>query len=110
MEKREFKTGAWRDTEEGKIDFEGFMHPLVIKKFGEYMTKNRKMKDGSLRDSDNWQKGIPKDVYMKSLWRHMHDLWLHHRGYPEESRESIDDAICGVLFNSMGYYYEILKK
>jgi hypothetical protein len=50
---RSFKTGATRDTDEGKHDFEGYLSPTVINRFGEYMTKNRIQSDGSLRDSDN---------------------------------------------------------
>jgi len=106
---RKFLTGATRDTDEGKYDYEGFLHPLVIERFGEYMNKHRKQSDGSLRASDNWQKGFGEkhfDVCMKSLWRHFHDLWMEHRGY--KSREGIDDAICGILFNTMAYYHRLL--
>jgi hypothetical protein len=67
---RTFSTGATRDTDEGKLDFEGFLSPTVLKAFAEYMHEKRKMPDGSLRDSDNWQRGIPVDAYMKSMWRH----------------------------------------
>lgn len=59
---REFRTGATRDNDEGKYDYEGFYHPLVVKRFGQYMDKHRKQADGKLRDSDNWQKGIPKEI------------------------------------------------
>jgi len=34
--KRTFDTGATRDTSQDKLDFEGFLSPLVIKRFGEY--------------------------------------------------------------------------
>lgn len=105
---RLFKTGATRDTEEGKLDFEGFFSPIVIERFGECMHKHRKQSDGKLRDSDNWQKGIPKKVYMKSFWRHFLDLWKEHRGY--RSRDGIEEALCGLIFNAMGYLFEILKE
>jgi len=104
---RKFKTGATRDNEDTKIDFEGFYHPLVVERFGEYMHKHRVQADGELRDSDNWQKGIPKDAYMKSGFRHFMDWWKEHRGLT--SREGIEDALCGLLFNVQGYLYEILK-
>lgn len=104
---REFDTGATRDSEEGKFDYEGFYSPLVVKRFAEYMNKHRKQADGKLRDSDNWQKGIPKDAYIKSAWRHFMDLWMEHRGY--KSREGIEDALCALLFNIQGYLFEILK-
>jgi hypothetical protein len=105
---REFSTGATRDTSANKPDYEGFLSPTVLKRYGKYMNKHRLQSDGKLRDSDNWQKGIPKDVYIKSLWRHLMDLWLEHRG--SESRDGIEDALCGLMFNSMGYLHEILKE
>jgi len=108
---REFESGATRDNNEDKYDYEGFISPIVIEAYGKYMHKHRKQSDGKLRDSDNWQKGFGAkhfDVCMKSLWRHFHDLWTEHRGY--ESREGIEDAICGILFNVMAYYHEYLKK
>ncbi len=67
------------------------------------------MPDGTMRDGDNWQNGIPLDVYMKSLVRHMIDVWLHHRGLSEQATESLDDAIGGVIFNAMGYWFEELE-
>lgn len=105
---RNFDSGATRNTDEDKYDYEGFMNPLVIEAFGEYMHKNRIQADGKLRPSDNWQKGIPKEAYMKSAWRHFHDWWMEHRGY--KSREGKIDALCGLLFNTMGYLYEELKE
>jgi len=110
MEKgiRTFNTGATRDTDEGKLDFEGFLSPIVIERFAEYMHKHRKQSDGKLRDSDNWQKGIPIKEYMKSLFRHFMDIWKEYRGY--KSRDGIEEALCANMFNSMGYLYEILKE
>jgi hypothetical protein len=105
---RQFDTGATRDTDIGKYDYEGFYSPLVVKRFGQYMDKHRKQADGKLRDSDNWQKGIPKDAYIKSAWRHFLDWWMEHRGY--RSREGIEDALCALLFNIQGYLFEILKE
>ncbi len=105
---RQFDTGANRNSDVGKLDFEGFFSPLVIECYAEYMDKNRSLADGTLRDSDNWQKGIPKDAYVKSAWRHYFDWWSHHRGWG--SREGIKAAICGLIFNAMGYLHEILKK
>lgn len=107
---RKFNSGATRDTDEGKHDYEGFLSPLVIQRFGEYMTKHRKQSDGSLRDSDNWQKHFGKDhfnVCIKSLWRHLMDLWLFHRGY--NGRENIEDALMAILFNTMAYADKLLK-
>jgi hypothetical protein len=110
--KRTFDTGATRGTAEEKYDFEGFLSPLVINRFGGYMHKNRLQSDGTLRDSDNWQKGIPKDVYMKSMFRHFMDLWdLHRNGTDDKATERFtEEALCALLFNVMGYLHEHLKK
>src|SRR2546428_11507797 len=68
------------------------------------MHKIRLQPDGSYRDSDNWQLGIPKEAYMKSLLRHVMELWLGHR------RGNVDqDILCACLFNVMGYLLEDLK-
>jgi hypothetical protein len=105
---RTFSSGATRDSEEGKLDPEGFLSPLVIQAYCEYMHRHRIQPDGQLRPSDNWQQGIPKEAYMKSGWRHFLDWWLGHRGHG--SREGLVDALCGLLFNVMGYLFEVLKE
>lgn len=107
---RTFETGATRDTEEGKYDYEGFLSPIVLERFAEYMNKHRIQSDGKLRDSDNWQKGFGIDHYevcMKSLLRHVMDMWLEHRGFA--SRDGIEDALMGILFNVMSYAHEYFK-
>jgi len=105
---RQFDTGATRDVEDGKLDYEGFLSPLVLHRFAEYMHLHRVQADGIARDSDNWQKGIPKDAYIKSGFRHFMDWWLEHRGYP--SREGLEDALCALLFNVQGYLHEVLTE
>jgi len=105
---RYFETGAYRDVDEEKLDYEGFLNPLVLEEFARYMQHHRKQSDGVWRNSDNWQLGIPKDTYMKSGWRHFHDWWKEHRGYT--SREGLKFAICGVIFNACGYLLEIIKE
>lgn len=105
---RTFATGANRNSDKDKFDFEGFLSPLVIERFGQYMHKHRHLEDGSLRDSDNWMKGIPQDVLMKSGWRHFLDWWLLHRGH--NAREGdIEEALCGLLFNAMAYLHNRLS-
>ena len=103
---RKFDSGATRNVDATKPDYEGFLSPLAIVGFGRYMNKNRVQADGKLRDSDNWQKGIPPASYMKSLLRHVLDLWLHHRGFQELTTEGIDDAVYGAMFNIQGYAHE----
>jgi hypothetical protein len=110
---RGFDTGATRDTAEGKLDYEGFLSPAVLQQFARYMNMNRLQSDGKLRDSDNWQKGIPMDVYMKSGYRHFFEWWNIHRRCDKGSRrEEIDlvAGITGLMFNCMGYLHEWLKE
>jgi hypothetical protein len=110
---RVFGTGATRDVDTDKPDYEGYLSPLVIERFGQYMTKHRHQSDGNLRASDNWQKGIPFDVYMKSAWRHFMDWWRCHR---DDSVGSMygpgfaEEALCALLFNVQGYLHELLKR
>jgi hypothetical protein len=106
---RHFETGATRDTDDGKLDYEGFLSPYVLESFAQYMHKNRIQADGALRDSDNWQKGIPIEAYMKSMWRHFMAVWRGYRatGHPVQ-RMSTDD-LNALLFNVMGMLHELTK-
>ena len=106
---RRFETGAVRDAEEGKLDYEGFFSPAVLKRRAEYMHKHRKLPDGSVRGSDNWQQGMPFEAYMKSGFRHFHEWWdLHRKGF--RTIEDLEEAICALMFNCEGYLHEILKQ
>lgn len=105
---RVFETGATRDKEDGKFDYEGFLSPRVLQRYAEYMHEHRIQADGSLRDSDNWQKGIPMGAYMKSLWRHFMDVWLQWRNGSTFSKVW-EDALCAMMFNVMGLLHETLK-
>lgn len=104
---RTFDTGATRNNDAEQVDYEGFLSPLVLQAYARYMHTHRTQADGALRDSDNWQKGIPKDAYIKSGLRHVMDWWLIHRGLP--GRDDLVTALCAVLFNVMGYLHETLK-
>lgn len=101
---RVFETGANRDVDTNKLDFEGFLAPSVLQRFAEYMHKNRFLRDGSMRDSDNWQKGIPRGVYIKSMWRHFFAVWRGHR-----LALDVEEELCALMFNVMGYLFELLK-
>jgi hypothetical protein len=106
---REFPSGATKSPEGDKLDYEGFLSPIVLKRYAQYMHKHRVQSDGKLRPSNNWQKGIPRDVYMKSMWRHFMDVWMNHHGaiLPIPDRT---EALCALLFNVMGYLHEELKQ
>lgn len=111
---RTFVTGATRDSDTSKPDYEGFLSPLVIERFGAYMHKNRYQVDGKLRDADNWQKGIPQVAYIKSGWRHFFDWWKLHRAASVSAltpvgEQLMEEALCALMFNVMGYLHEHLK-
>lgn len=101
---RRFETGATRDVDTDKLDYEAFLSPTVLKRYAEFMHKNRFQKDGSMRAGDNWAKGIPLEVYMKSAWRHFMEWWLSHR-----RGEADEEALVALMFNTMGYLHETLK-
>jgi len=107
-EMRTFETGATRNVDTNKLDYEGFLSPIALERYAEYLHKHRFQADGQIRDSDNWQKGIPRTVYMKSLWRHFMDLWKLHRGF--KASEGLEDALCAIMFNTQGYLHEYLKE
>ncbi len=75
------------------------------------MHKHRVQADGKLRDSDNWQKGLPLDQYFKSLWRHFFDAWEEHRSDSATAHISdhMIESLCAVVFNVQGYLHEALK-
>ena len=109
---RTFESGATRDLDDKKFDYEGFLSPLVLRRYGEYMHKHRLQKDGSMRDSDNWQNGFGFPVFMKSMWRHFMDIWAIHRGYKsldfDGNNVDLEEALCALIFNAMGYLHEKL--
>ena len=112
---RTFETGATRNLDHNKIDYEGFLSPTALHAFGEYMHGKRVQADGTLRASDNWQRGISIESYMQSMWRHMMDVWLLHRGHSPKQPETglpVDkvEALCALLFNVQGLLHETLKE
>jgi hypothetical protein len=110
---QQFASGATRNADTNKFDFEGFLNPEVLHAFGHYMHEHRLQRDGSVRDSDNWQKGIPFKNYVRSLVRHTFDLWRMHRGYsvlnPDTGKpHTKEELCCAIMFNAMGYLKELL--
>jgi hypothetical protein len=77
------------------------------------MTKHRVQPDGSIRDSDNWQKGMPKETYVKGLWRHFLHAWTRHRGFPVRDKlaaPTIEEDLCAIIFNAHGLLHELVKE
>jgi hypothetical protein len=105
---RYFESGATRDSDDGKLDFEGFISPSVLWRFAEYMHTHRYQADGVVRDSDNWQKGIPQEAYKKSLHRHVMELWLRLRE-DSNDEDAIQNTLCAILFNTQGLLHERIK-
>jgi len=115
---RQFSTGATRGTSDGKLDYEGALCPFVLELFVQYMHDNNVMGDGSIRTADNWQKGIPREQYMKSLQRHNHSAWKRLRSEKNITKEDLaferaikamNKDLFGVMFNSMGLVHENLR-
>ena len=108
---RTFEGGATRDSDHDKPDYEGYLSPSVIKRFGQYMLKHQQQADGSIRASDNWQcgQGIPQDAYIKSAFRHFMDWWRGHRTDGITDLGDFEDSMCALMFNAMGYLHEHLK-
>lgn len=107
---RTFATGATRNLDNSKPDYEGFLSPLVVEEFGRYMHGKRFMEDGTLRASDNWQKGIPLDSYVKSGFRHFVDWWTCHRRRTPGPNPALREALTALFFNVQGYLHELLKE
>jgi hypothetical protein len=112
---REFESGATRDDEHGKLDFEAALSPQVLWEFAAYMEKHSHLPDGSIRSADNWQKGFPNDVLMKSLMRHIMDIWMLHRDQhpvrPEDGKVvTWDDALGGAMFGIQALWFNHLNE
>lgn len=109
---REFDSGATRDTAEGKLSYVKALSPIVLQKYVEYLDKHRLQPNGKTREFDNWKKGIDKDIYMDSLGRHFMSAWLLHDGFRSKDNHgevTLEDSLCGIVFNAIGYLYEILR-
>lgn len=115
---REFATGATRNNDDGKNEYGGFESPYVIKMFGDYMTEHRVQGDGKLRASNNWKKGMARDVFFQSAFRHFVDFWFIHEAYQDEVahgevgveteyQPGLVEALCALRFNIQGYMHEL---
>jgi len=105
---QQFDTGATRDADAGKLDYEGFLSPAVLQRFAQYMHQHRTQANGQLRDSDNWQRGVPLASYRKSLIRHVVELWGLWRGGAGGGAQQ--ELLCAVMFNAMGMLHELLRE
>lgn len=110
---RTFATGATRDTDIDKLNYVRALSPIVLQRYVQYLGRHRLQSDGTLRDWDNWKKGIDKQTYVESLGRHDMAVWLLHEGYPafdNHGPATLEDSLCGIIFNASGMLHEILKE
>lgn len=110
---REFDTGAVRDTSEGKLSYVKGLSPIVLRRYLQYLDVHKTQADGNIRTFDNWKRGISKEVYLDSLVRHTMDVWLLCDGFTAEDNHGlviIENALCGIIFNSTGMLHELLVK
>jgi dATP/dGTP diphosphohydrolase len=117
LDTRVFGTGATRDGDDRKLDYEGFLSPLALRRFAEFMHSKRTSNvppGETLRSSDNWQKGIPKSAYMKSAFRHLMEWWQIYDGYEARDEKGnvldVEEVLTALMFNVMGYLHEHLKE
>lgn len=109
---RQFDGGATRTADNERYDPEGYLSPLVLERYSQYMLRHQTQADGRRRGSDNWQAGMPMTSYAKGLIRHILHFWLRHRGYqPQDpaAEPGIEDDLCAILFNASGYLFELRR-
>jgi hypothetical protein len=109
---RTFDTGATRDTDQGKLDYTRALSSIVLERYVQYLNKHRKQPDGSMRDFDNWKKGLPFRESFGSLGRHFVDVWKMIEGFPAKDNHgscNIDDTLCAIIFNASTMLLERLK-
>lgn len=106
---RTFDSGATRDSDDNKLDYDGFLDPRVERSFAEYMHHHRLQADGKLRASDNWKKGIPVEQYMKSKARHHREVWETFV-YDRQNVTKLIEYLNAERFNIQGMIYELLKE
>lgn len=94
-----FKTGAIRDSQDGKLDFVECVSFTAHHRFVKYMTSKKK-KYGS----GNFKLGIPIDNYERSLLRHI-DKYFRNK-YEAGNDEPLEDHLAAARFNLDGIMHE----
>ncbi len=97
---------ATRDSEDGKLDFDGSFSPLVMARFARYMQEH---KGSTNRSCGDWKAGMSRKRYFRSLWRHHMDVALLLYGHVKDAtQDDLEEALLGVMFNAQGMLYEVL--
>ena len=99
MKITKFKTGAIRDTSDGKEDYIETISWRAFKRYAQYMT-GKKKKYGS----GNFKKGIPITSYEQSLVRHL-QKYLANK-YEGGTDEKEEDHLSAMVFNLFGIMHE----
>ena len=94
-----FKTGAIRDSQEGKEDYIETISWTAMKRYAQYMT-GKKAKYGA----GNFKKGIDIESYESSLLRHV-QKYLANK-YEGGNIEKEEDHLSAILFNAFGIIHE----
>ena len=108
LDKRTFATGATRDSNKDKLAYDQGLSVQVLQTYMAYLSKHRVMKDGSLRDWNNWKRGISVEAYRESLMRHTIDAIRKSHGLPLREESDLRDLLCAVIFNASGWLFELL--
>jgi len=99
MKLTKFKTGAIRDSLEGKEDYIETISWTAFKRYAQYMT-GKKAKYGA----GNFKKGIDIESYEGSLVRHL-QKYLANK-YEGGNVEKDEDHLSAMLFNVFGIIHE----
>lgn len=105
-------TGASRDDNYNKLEYIRFNDPRVEKIYCYFLTKHRKMADGSLREPDNWKKGFDAGVVLDSKGRHFLDQWEYEKyGFAKRPDEEVNEveSLCAEMFGVKARLYELLQ-
>lgn len=108
------ESGATRSSSEGKPDYRGYISPLALRMFGEYMLRHQTQADGKQRSSDNWKKGMPLERYIESLMRHnvaFHEVWDRYvaGGLQPGDVAVLEEEMAAMYFNVQGWMHEWVK-
>lgn len=93
--KRQFESGAQRDSEEGKENYIESISWLALRRYSFYMKSCEKR-----YGKGNYKKGIPTDSYERSLMRHL-QKYLANK-YEGANLEPEVDHLSAAFFNLSG--------
>lgn len=96
---RKFKSGAVRDSLDGKEDYIETISWTALKRYAQYMT-SKKEKYGA----GNFKKGIDIESYEGSLVRHL-QKYLQNK-YENGNVEVAEDHLSAMTFNIFGIMHE----